>query len=369
MKSKKKAGALPRRQMEVMRMLARRHDGLFPFPEEVVEQIGRPEPAEDSEINQALQHAANATKEDVGALLKMLDEDPTLLLEAGNIVTPGGLDCRRITIYEFCLGAGDPELAAEVQKRFANLKSVDGEAERQRQYELYKPHIDTMLNQQPYDFTKLLNALKNAAPEDVKALREGDMTHKSDLRDAIIQFRKDHAPKKLLQPGMHYNYATLQQAFELIDIEWGTLKAASNDNYDKLDFFSVLVIGFLQRRLPGIDRGIFAQGLYSIIGGAPVARTLKYAYGGGSFDPTPSDAGALGESGAHPDLAYLGALGFKNYAWRAASGTVCGRQGAGIGMPALGWWLAWRTSIEQKHQAYSACQTHPAVQPKRPRLG
>lgn len=390
MKDKKPKGMLPRTQMEALRILARRNDGLFPFPREVVEQIGCSEPAEGSEINQALKHAANATKEDVAALLKMLDEDPELLLEAGNVMTPGGLDCRRVTIYEFCLGAGDPELAAEVQKRFAMLPDpAKGEAERQRQYDLYKPHIDNMLKQKPYDFTELLNALKNASAEDVKALRNGDMTHASKLRDAIIKFRQDHAPKKLLQPGMHYNYVNLQTAFDLINEEKDALYKLSDNNNDKLDFFAILIIGFLQRRLPGYDRCVFAQGVFQMVErGKPCRRSLQYTFSPGhymymersesdrsrpyhkqyvecvsSLEPTPFDEDSL--EGLDDDS--LEGLGFNFFAEGAKVNSIIVVQLGGTPLIlAMMAGLKWKTFVEQKNRAYSACESgQPSMQPRR----
>lgn len=329
MKSRSPKGMLPRGQMEVLRIMARRTDGLFPLAPELVEVIGRVEPEEGSEINQALRYAANATQEDVSALLQMLDENPELLLEAGNVVTPGGLDCRRVTIYEFCLGAGDPKLAIEVQKRFAKLSDpARGKAERERQYALYAPHIKNMLEeQQAYDFAPLLKALKEATKEDVAAMRKHDMKHPSALRDAILQFRQDHAPTKLLQPQMHHNYASLKQAYKLLNEEWESLLEVGDEPEDKHNLFAVLIIGFLQRRLPGFDRCFFAQNQSLIAGSTPCPRALGFTEKEGNlFDPTPVDD-------AYEDL------GFKYFISGARRCESVGKAGFGLRL--------WRSTIEK----------------------
>ena len=81
----------------------------------------RSEEAPGSAIAKALHYAAYARKEDVAKLLAMLDKNPLLLLQRGNVMTPGGLDCQEVTLYEFCLGAGDPELAAFVSEHFSKV--------------------------------------------------------------------------------------------------------------------------------------------------------------------------------------------------------------------------------------------------------
>jgi hypothetical protein len=77
---------------------------------------------------------------------------------------------------------------------------------------------------------------------------------------------------------MHYNYASLKHAFELLD--WGNLYKASNDNYGKISLVWRQLIGFEMRRLPGIDRCVMAQGLYYVIEEtAAVARTYTFKNG------------------------------------------------------------------------------------------
>src|SRR5579862_1645049 len=59
----------------------------------------------DSDIAIALNHAAFATQKDIDVLLPMIKANLRLLLQAGNVITPGGDEIRRVTIYEYCLGA------------------------------------------------------------------------------------------------------------------------------------------------------------------------------------------------------------------------------------------------------------------------
>jgi hypothetical protein len=277
---------LSREQVNTMLVLRQRENSLFsPLPTELIREIIE---WENGDIAQALQYAAYARKEDVAALLKMLEADPNLLLDAGYVKTPGGDEIRNVTIYELVLGAGDYELAKMVQPYFSNIN--DGEQQRIRQYERYKPHIEGMLEQKPYDLTPLIDLIKQASAEDVTALLNKDMTRKSKLCEAIIRFRKDWAPRILTQPCMHYNYASLQHAFELLDREWDHLYETGGNDYDKIDLVWRQLIGFEMRRMPGIDRCAMAQGLYDVIEmQQDGARSYKFKDSDGDFPVIATD--------------------------------------------------------------------------------
>ena len=233
------------------------------------------------EYNKALYHAAYARQEDVTALLGMLEANPELLLQTGNVKTPGGHEVRGVTIYEFLLGAGDYELAKMVQDYFAKIDG--GEEERLRQYERYRPHIEGMLTQKPYNLSPLIELIKKAKPDEIKALLNKDMSGGTELCKALDQFRKDWAPQVLTTPCMHYNYASLKHAFEILDHEWDNLYQASGTNYDMIDLVWRQLIGFEMRRLPGIDRCVMAQSLYGVIERHELcnrAYTFKYSFHG-----------------------------------------------------------------------------------------
>ncbi|WP_428411036.1 hypothetical protein [Legionella sp.] len=267
-------------------MLRERENNFFsPLPTELIREISG---WANSDVAQALQYAAYARKEDVTALIEMLEENPSLLVQAADVKTPGGDEIRNVTIYEFVLGAGDYELAEMVQPYFSKIK--DGEQQMIRQYERYRPHIEDMLKQEPYKLTPLIELIKKASAEDVKALLNKDMTRKSDLCEAIIQFRKDWSPRILTKPCMHYNYASLQHAFELLNREWGNLYETGGNNYDKIRLVWRQLIGFEMRRLPGIDRCVMAQGLYYVIEKQEgVARSYKFKNSDGDFPIIASD--------------------------------------------------------------------------------
>ncbi|MCL5272685.1 MAG: hypothetical protein M1486_05205 [Gammaproteobacteria bacterium] len=279
---------ITRDQIKIMLMMRNRGNNVFSNrSEERREEISDYGQDPNSEIATALHHAAYARQEDVDALLALLDKNPRLLLQAGNVQTPGGDEVRRVTLYEFLLGAGDAELAGMVQGYFDKIDN--GEQERVRQYERYKPHIEGMLTQEPYDLKPLIDLIKKATPEQVKALLKKDMTGDNDLCKKLIQFRKDWAPRVITKPCMHYNYNSLKHAFELLDCEWGNLKTASNDNYDKINLVWRQLIGFEMRRLPGIGRCVMAQGLYYLKGEkAAVARTYTFKNGGAFGDTFPA---------------------------------------------------------------------------------
>ena len=282
---------ITRDQIYTMLMLRNRENTVFSnVPDELIQQISDYGQDPNSEIASALHHAAYARQEDVDALLGMLDENPGLLLLAGNVKTPGGNEIRRVTIYEFLLGAGDEELAWIVQSYFAKIDN--GEQERIRQFERYRPHIDGMLTQKTDDLSPMIELIKKATPEQVTALLKKDMTGEDDLCKALIQFRKVWAPRVISKPCMHYNYNSLKHAFELLDREWNNLYKASNNNFDKINLVWRQLIGFEMRRLPGIDRCVMAQGLYFVIERKePVTRTYTFRIGGTdvSFPETVAD--------------------------------------------------------------------------------
>jgi hypothetical protein len=291
---------LSREQIYTMLMLRKREGNVFSkVPPEIAKKISLNTfifPDDPDSISKALHHAAYAQQEDVEALLAMLDANPSLLLQAGNVITPGGDELRRVTIYEFLLGAGDYELAEKVQGYFAKITDEDGrpikdaEEQRIRQYERYQPHIEGMMTQQPYDLSPLIDLIKQASIEDVEPLLKKDMAHESPLRDAMLQFRQDWAPKVLIKPGMHYNYSSLQHAFELLDREWDNLYRTSGNNYDKILLVWRQLIGFEMRRLPGIDRCLMAQGLYYVLDRNEAGRrSYKFKNSSGVFPPTTAD--------------------------------------------------------------------------------
>lgn len=278
-------------QIHTMLLLRRRENNfLSNLPMELIVELWGYGQDPNSDIAKALHHAAYARREDVATLIDMLETNPRLLLLAGNVQTPGGDEVRRVTLYEFLLGAGDDELAGIVQGYFDKIDN--GEQERIRQYERYRPHIEGMLTKKPYDLLPLIELIKKATPEQVKALLNKDMTGDNELCKALSPFRKDWAPKVLTKPCMHYNYASLQHAFELLDREWDNLYKASNDNYDKIRLVWRQLIGFEMRRLPGIDRCVMAQGLYYVIDKKEVvgrSYALRGSEGAGSFPVTTTD--------------------------------------------------------------------------------
>ena len=282
---------ISRDQIRTMLLLRKRENNFFyNLPLELIRELCDYGQDPNSDIAKALHHAAYARQKDVATLIDMLETNPRLVLLAGNVQTPGGDEVRRVTLYEFLLGAGDYELAGIVQGYFNKIDQ--GEQERIRQYERYRPHIEGMLTQKPYDLLPLIELIKKATPEQVKALLNKDMTGDNELCEALSKFRKDWAPKVLTKPCMHYNYASLQHAFELLDREWDNLYKASNDNYDKIRLVWRQLIGFEMRRLPGIDRCVMAQGLYYVIDKKEVVGR-SYALRGtgvaGSFPVTTTD--------------------------------------------------------------------------------
>jgi hypothetical protein len=275
---------------QVYNMLAwRKHANtlFFQLPEDVIKHISDFGQNPDSDIAIALHHAAFATQKDVDELLSMIKANPSLLLQAGNVITPGGDKVERITIYEFCLAAGDYDLEEKVRALFSGIEN--GEQQSIFQYERYRLHIEGMLHKKPYDITNLVNITKEAHLDDMTALLNKDLTRESKLRDAVIQFFKDWAPQIITKPRMLYNYASPQHGFKLLNDEWINLHNASRKNYDKIHLLFRL-ISFELRRLPGVDRRAVAQGIHNVIEkNEKFERTYKFKNFAGDFPVTFAD--------------------------------------------------------------------------------
>jgi hypothetical protein len=326
-----------REQVYTMFILRNREDNLFSvLPDELIYNISDFGQDPNSEINIALRLAASGLEKDIATLVEMVKANPRLLLQAGNVVNRGGFDARRKTLYEFFLGEGDPASAKRIEFGFAEIPN--GENERIRQYERYKPHIEKLakqieLKKPAFDLKPLIDIIKKSSPADITAALNKDMKHESVLRDMLIAFRNAVRPKREIV-GMHYkHYTTLQQALDLLYDEWKEL-SSNYTNFGKCRLVWRQIIGYLQRSLPAVDRCAFARAFDD------EERTLNFKYEDGTFpDVTNIDE----------ELDFVG-VGFDEaiFGWR--------REGA---RSSGGWRRAlWKTHVEQKLQT---CRTYAAT--------
>src|SRR3990167_8616031 len=103
---------LTREQVYTMLMLRNRENNILSvLPDELICQISDFGQDPDSEIAKALRLAADGMEKALNELAAMLDKNPRLLLQAGNVMTRGGQYVKHVTLYEFFLGAGDPDAA------------------------------------------------------------------------------------------------------------------------------------------------------------------------------------------------------------------------------------------------------------------
>jgi hypothetical protein len=219
-------------------------------------------------------------------------------------VTRGSVPVIRTTLYEFFLGEGDPASAKRIEFGFAEIPN--GEGERIRQYERYKPHIEALaeqikLKKPAFDLRPLIGIIKQSSPTDITAALNKDMEHESVLRDALIEFRNVVRPKRMTV-GMHYkHYITLMQAFDLLYDKWEEL-SNNNQNFDKGYLVWRQIIGYLERSLPAVDRFAFARAFDD------EERTLKFKYTdtGDEFPDCTDAEGDLDLSGIGFDVAIFG---------------------------------------------------------------
>lgn len=253
-------------------------------------------------VDPCIQTLLNATAYgDLQQVKTILEDNPGLLTLRGNVVDPAGNMIKNVTAYELALGAGDDEMAASIRESFD--KFPGGEKARIEQEQNYEDAIDNMLNQDAYNLNELLQIILDAEAKDVtEELKTKDdfnvnydqgSTHplyKKTLREALEEFRKYFAPRKINNGEMHFNYANLQKAFDLYNEKFASLYQASGNNSDKQDLFWRQVIGFIQRGLPACDRQAFARGLYElVVAKKPLERCFDFIYGGGSFPITVAD--------------------------------------------------------------------------------
>lgn len=221
----------------------------------------------DGEINRALYHAAYAREEDVDALIFMLETSPSLLVQAGNVTTPGGLELHRVTIYECLLGAADPEFASLVFPYFSRIPG--GEAERQRQFERYQPHLEALFYQKPYDFQPIFDYLLKKKFDlqirsEVLNLLDDNHDDESQLRDLLMAFQEYHYPHQpLSEPRIHFNYATQNALYHALyhPVTWQRLIEASGGSFDLAKLLWRKLIAYLMNFYPGLDRCVAAQGM------------------------------------------------------------------------------------------------------------
>lgn len=219
------------------------------------------------------------------AAKSMLEANPRLLLERDTVLAPSGLTIRRVTAFECALGAGNPDMAMMIAAFFCQLQ--DGEKEKERQYEPYKPFIENMLKQESYDFSKLIEVIQNSPDADITAALNKDIQHVSKLRDDLAKFRIDFTPGTITV-DMHFNYQHLIQAFEIYRREHSNL--LNGDNHNKSILFCRQVIGYVQRALTARERQLFAQGLcYVMINLEPLQQSFNFREGDGDFPITAGD--------------------------------------------------------------------------------
>ncbi|HFD2276158.1 TPA: hypothetical protein ACF2P2_002989, partial [Legionella pneumophila] len=252
---------LSRDQIETL-LLIRKREGTILYntrtPKPIINLISNIGDVPNSDIATLLHHVAFGELEQVKG---MLEKNPRLLLEAGNVEDPAGNTIVRVTPYECALGAGDDEMAGMMDEYFKKFEG--GDKARLKQYARFKTGIEQMLDEKnAFDFGPLLQIIIESKNEDVTAALNLDFNHHSPLQHVLEDFRKHFLPREIHR-GMHFNYATLLKAFEVYDKAFDTLIKAGR-SYDKCDLFWRQVIGYIQRGLPACDRQAFAQGIFYI---------------------------------------------------------------------------------------------------------
>ncbi len=224
----------------------------------------------DSEIAIALRLAADSQEKAIKTLVKMIKKNPSLLLQAGDVISRGGYPAARKTLIAFLLSEGDPAAAKRIE--FGFKKIPDGEKIREFQYKEYEPHIKILKTQieskiPAYNLIPLFDALINISFDNFKEAFKQNTNYESnskmskEMQKFVEEMQKfiDAIKLKRKADDMHYkHYTTLMQAFDLRHEKWREL-SNNNSNYDKCDFLWGQVIWRLQYNLPAVDRFAFAR--------------------------------------------------------------------------------------------------------------
>lgn len=246
-------------------------------------------PTPDQDFLEALHRVAFGELEALKTMLETakalsIEDLMRLLLQAGDVITPGGKLIKGVTLLECALGAGDLELAEMIRPYFDEFKG--GQAEFESQRERYRACLEAMETQEhDYDINWLVEIIKNSTQEDVEAeLATGDNydpAYQSPLRDAMNKFRSEMLdPKRRIikKPSMHCNYKNFDHVDEVLTQEWNNL--GEGDNYTKHRLISRQIFGFIQLiELPAYERYVHAQDdSYAAIEGRAIKRSFDYKY-------------------------------------------------------------------------------------------
>jgi hypothetical protein len=262
-------------------------------PKDITKKIYHTAPDLDlnSEVAPLLKHIAyepNPTK-----VKEMLDANPGLLMQSGDVVTAAGHTAIAIKPYECGLGEGDHykdaqgfemiPLIASYFSKIPGLTAEEGEQERVRQYARYQSAIENIPNQKPTEsIAWIFEVIEKNADEKV-------------LNDALETFRQDKAltPRFITRPGMHCNYANPQHALDVFAEKFEDLYKASGNNYRKCFLAWDKVVIYVMGGLSACERMRVAGGLKNI--SEPLVRTFNFKLGGGAFparDPSHPPIGA-----------------------------------------------------------------------------
>jgi hypothetical protein len=255
---------------------------------------------------------------DLVTVKDMLDKKPELLLQHGNVETPGGDIVMDVTPYQCVLGTGDhytdrqgvamiPLIASYYEK----IPGVNGEELRKQHSAPYEKCFDTMLKMlSNISETECMHEPEPAFKTLIDELFE--VLIKSDLADATAALNKnfdaeniplhkmldvyrDARKPGLIRQGLHYHYENYIYVIEkLVNEDWKLINSGQDtpQTYDKFHLLWYQVCGWEQRRFPMCDRQAYAQGILHLLEGnnnPGFARTLKLEEGEGDYPITCRD--------------------------------------------------------------------------------
>ena len=186
----------------------------------------------------------------------MLDNNPRLLLYAGNTTTRGGFIMTRSTLLECAVYSGNPYAVELLLPYFEKIEK--GDLIKKQQLNSFRPFIKSLKVEikksvcNHYNVESLIELIKISSPQDVSDALNKNRNNDSALARELNKFRESVRSCQS-KKGMHYKfYGALATVFN-----WQASNWLPEDQYNLV---WRQIVGYLQLFLPDIDRFAFAGG-------------------------------------------------------------------------------------------------------------
>lgn len=222
---------------------------------------------------------------DQAEVVKMLDQDPSLLLEYGTVKDYSGRTFEKRTALQLMICAKDNEMIAAIKPYFDKLHEGQNRFDKQIT-ELEKQLPNGFSDQPGYDFSSLVKIISNSNAQDIQAALNKQQTQ-SPVCLALSEFRNTFTQLSISEENFNLNH--MLNAFKAYE------NAFTGWDLDKRNLFWRQVIGFTQRFLPSNIAQDVAQGIiFRIDAHEKAQRSFNFRFGHGAIFPLSNTASLSG---------------------------------------------------------------------------